>query len=262
MSCLSCSRRKTQSPSPPGKNLPPNMLREIAKHNSEVRRVLSKATTLSRRQTPIGLAVTKVGPPVIPRNRPPPINRSVAKAKPEPRSISKYLTGINKFIPIAYKNKNWKSFAQLNRSQFIFFNKPNGIPFMFHKKTGARIPLKPRAAWVLTEPGGLEGISRHNRRPRNTWNAYTKRAYVVKRTLRGKAQQKHNVISNAIQRFKTGNQHALNSFSVPNLAWWSLIERANRWDRPFYIQRGGQWRRSDSRIVVTKNDILNNIKSF
>ena len=259
MSCLSCGRRKpSSSPSPPKPNLPPNMLRAIAAQATpEVRRALSRATAVPRRQMPIGLAVTKVGLPVVPRNRPPPINRSHATAKPV-RLSKRFTMGINKFVPIAYKNKNWRFYSHLNRNQIIFFNTRNGAPFMIHKKTGARIPLAPRAAWVTAN--NLARIHKHPRRPKNTWDEYMKRTTRIKKMIKGQPQRNRKLtqINTAVARYVGGNYHALNAYSVPNLAWWAKTANWMSMNGEPYVKRGGQWERYGG-ARVNKNMILNNI---
>lgn len=248
--------------SPPKPNMPANMLRAIAAQASpRTRAVMSRATNLPRRQMPIGLAVTKARLSVIPRNRPPPVNRSRATAKPA-RGLKRYVMGINKFVPVAYKNQNWRFFSQLNRGQIIFFNTQNGAPFMFHKKTGERIPLKPRAAWVTDGIHHLAQITKIPRQPRNTWNEYMKRiGYVRKYIIKGQSQRnrKRAIINNAVGRYVSGNLHALNAFSVPDLAWWSKgVNWMNANGNP-YVKIGGQWHRYGGRRV-TKNNILTNIQ--
>lgn len=258
MSCLSCARKKSPSPSrsPPKINLSANMLRAIAAQATPaVRQALRTATTIPRRQMPIGLAVTKVGLPVIPRNRPPPVNRSRATAKPA--RLTRFMIGINKVVPIAYKNKNWRFYTQLNGGQFIFFNTRNGVPFMFHKKTGARIPLRGRVAWALNN----QGIPKEPRHPRNTWNEYMKRVTRVKEhVIKGQPQRnrKYAAINAAVENYVNGNYHALNAYTVPNLAWWA--QRANwmQMNGAPYVKRGGQWQRYGG-ARVTKNMITTNI---
>lgn len=236
------------------------MLRAIAAQASpEVRRALRAATSVPRRQMPIGLAVTKVGRPLIPKNRPPPINRSIATAKPV-RSLKSYVLGINRVVPIAYKNRNWRFYSQLNRGQIIFFNTRNGAPFMIHKKTGARIPLAPRAAWVTAN--NLARIYKHPRKPKNTWNEYMKRMTRIKEhTIKGqpKRNAKHDAINAAVTRYLNGNRAALNAYTVPDLAWWAKTTHWMSMNGEPYVKRGGQWHRYGG-ARVTKNMILNNIR--
>lgn len=261
MSCLSCGRRRpSSSPSPPRPNLTANMLREIAARASpRTRRAMRAATSIPRRQMPIGLAVTKVGPSIIPRLRPPPINRSRATAKPA-GGLKRYMSGINKFVPVAYKNRNWRFYSQLNGGQVIFFNTRNGAPFMIHKKTGARIPLKPRAAWVTAN--NLARIPKIARRPKSTWNDYIKRVTRIKEhVIKGQPQRNRKLteINNAVNKYVGGNLRALNTYSVPNLAWWAKHANWMSMNGDPYVKRGGQWERyGGSR--VNKNMILNNIE--
>ena len=235
------------------------MLRAIAAQATpQVRRALRAATTMPRRQLPIGLAVTKVGPSVIPLNRPPPVNRSRSAAKPV-RGLKSYMLGINKIVPIAYKNRNWRFYSQLNRGQIIFFNTRNGAPFMFHKKTGARIPLAPRAAWVTGN--NLARIYKVERRPKNTWNEYMKRVTRIKQhVIKGQPQRnrKYIAISNAVENYARGHHHALNAYSVPNLAWWAGRAPWMQMNGAPYVKRGGQWERYGG-ARVTKNTIITNI---
>jgi len=252
--------RSSSKSSPPKPNLPANMLRAIAAQASPATRAaMSRATDVPRRRMPIGLSVTKARLPLIPRNRPPPINRSRAATKPV-RGLKRYLVGINKIVPVAYKNQNWRFHTQLNRSQIIFFNTQNGLPFMFHKKTGARIPLKPRAAWVT--PQNLAVITKIPRQPRNTWNEYMKRiTHVRKHIIKGQPHRdrKWTAINNAVGRYVGGNLRALDAYSVPNLAWWSQRSNWMNANGEPYVKIGGQWHRYGGNRV-TKNNILSNIE--
>jgi hypothetical protein len=235
------------------------MLRAIAAQASlATRRAMRSATSMTRRQMPIGLAVTKVGRPLIPTNRPPPINRSRAMAKPL-RSLKSYVLGINRIVPVAYKNRNWRFYSQLNRGQIIFFNTRNGAPFMIHKKTGERIPLAPRAAWVTAN--NLARIYKQPRRPRNTWNEYMKRMTRIKEhVIKGqpKRNAKRNAINAAVARYVGGNYRALNAYSVPNLAWWAKSTNWMSMNGAPYVKRRGQWERYGG-ARVNKNIITNNI---
>jgi hypothetical protein len=167
--------------------------------------------------------------------------------------------GIDKIVPVAYKNRNWQFYSLLNRGQIIFFNTRNGAPFMFHRKTGARIPLKPRAAWVTAQ--NLARIEKIPRKPTNTWNEYMKRATRIQRMIRGKPQrnQRWRTINANVARYTVGNKTALNPYSVPNLAWWAKSTNWMSANGAPYVKRGGQWHRYGGNRV-TKNNILNNIQ--
>ena len=254
-------RKKTPTPTPAPvakPNLPANMLRAIAQQASpSTRRAMMRATTtIPRRQMPIGLAVTKVGLPVIPKNRPPVVNRSRATAKTPALKYSS--DAIDRINPVAYKNNTWKYYVYLTKYHIAFANTRNGQPFEINKKTGARKPIPARLGFVQ---GPLQGMK--PRKPGfHTWNAYQKRAMRNTKLRSGKAG--HNDayldVNRKVRTFLNGNQSALNNVPYSRLIWWA---QSKNWmsanGRP-YVKRGGKWYRYGGGHVVSKNNVINDIE--
>jgi hypothetical protein len=252
------SKTKTHVP-----NLPPEMLREIAKTMSpRNQRVLRAATSKYTRKTlPIGLAVTKVGRPTINITRPPVINRSIAKAKT--RTVRSSEEPIDRIIPAAYKNPHWRYYAWLTAKQIIFKNTPTGQSYLINKKTGARrasnvgriyqryglIPNNPLREWG-------------HRTNAHTLNAYYKRAQKSSGYDKGHSVRlnKKQAINNNVELFRHGNRRALNKWTIPNLAWWAGSSYMAINGSP-YIKRGGRWYPYGSERPLTKQNILENINA-
>lgn len=258
------SPKKSPTPIP---SLPPNVMREIAKKLSpRNRRAFSTATSkYTRRTLPIGLAVTKVGAPIVSVNRPPVINRSMATAKTPIVRVSNQV--INRIVPAAYKNPNWKYYAFVTSKYIAFKNTPNGPAYFVNKKTGVRkganaVTAHLRRAGLRSDL--LTTVYSNRWKPRtnkHTLQAYYKRANYSKRYLKGhwKRYDKTRAIGANVVRYKAGNTRALNKWSVYNLAWWADSSHLAV-NGPPYVRRGGKlYRPESSNRPLTKRDILYNI---
>lgn len=247
-------KKKTPTPPTPIPNLPVNMLREIAAKSPSTRRAMVRATTIPRRQMPIGLAVTKVGPPLIPKNRPPVINRSRAVAKSVPLKYSS--DPIDRVNPMAYKNNAWKFYIHLRRNHIAFANNRNGQPFEIDKKTGGRKPIPARLGFGA---GPLRGMQA--RKPGfHTWNAYQKRAMRDRRLRSGEAghMTAYLEVNRKVRQYLNGNMSALNNVPYSRLIWWAQSKNwMNANGRP-YVKLRGKWHRYGGN-VVTKNNVINDI---
>lgn len=254
-------------------NLPANMIREIASRTSpKTRRAMARATTIPRRQTPIGLAVTKVGLPVIPKIRPSPMNRSRAVAKtPIVRYSSDPIDGAN---PAAYKNNTWKYYLYLTKHHIVFANAVQvpgrggrlrtraGQPYLINTRTGARTPLPARLQNRFDNRLGEMKV----RRPTyHTWNAYQKRLMRDSKLRAGQPGYDAMImnVDKKVQRFLNGTKHALNNVPFSRLILWS---RTKNWINsngvPYVKQKNGKWYPYGSNIPLTKNRLMNNIKFF
>ena len=249
------------TPAPVAKpNLQANMLRAIAQQASPSTRrsMMHATTTIPRRQMPIGLAVTKVGLPMIPKNRPPVLNRSRATAKtPALKYSSDVIDQIN---PVAYKNNTWKYYLYLTTGHIAFANTRNGQPFEINKKTGARKPIPARLGFGQ---GPLQGM-----KPRNpvfhTWNAYQKRAMRNAKLRSGKAGRTDAYldVNQKVRTFLNGNQSALNNVPYSRLIWWAQLKNWMTVNGRPYVKREGKWYRYSGGNVVSKNNVIHDIELF
>lgn len=248
-------KKKTPTPAPVAKpNLPANMLRAIAQQASpNTRRAMVRATTIPRRQMPIGLAVTKVGLPVIAKNRPPVINRSRATAKTPALRYSS--DAIDRANPAAYKNNAWKYYVYLTKDHIAFANTRNGPRFLIDKKTGERKPFPARL-------NRFDGFPMQARKPGfHTWNVYQKRAMRNVKLRSGESGR--NVayldVNRKVRSFLNGNRSALNNVPYSRLIWWAQSKNwMNANGRP-YVKHGGKWYRYGG-AEVTKKNVINDIK--
>jgi len=263
--CLGgCARTRSQSHSPanrtPPPNLPENMLREMLSHASpRTRRRFAQATTrnfYTRRTLPIGLQVTKVGPSQFPSHTPRVINRSRAVAKASPLRLSG--DSIDRINPAAYKNNTWRFYRVWNRNHILFTNTRNGNPFILDKRTGARKPVPARLGIAN---GPLQRLTAR-KNGFHTWTAYIKRAMRNRRLIAGKGVRnaKYTRINTNVQRLLDGNNRALNRYSVPNLVFWANPTQWMQMNGTPYVKYRGQWARHGSNSVLTKNDIIENIR--
>jgi hypothetical protein len=209
------SPKRNNSPKP-APNLPPEMLREIAKALSPRNaRVLRSVTNKYTRKTlPIGLAVTRVGRSKINIQRPPVINCSMATAKtPRVRYSNE---NIDRVIPAAYKNPQWKYYLYLTQNKIAFKNTPNGQPYTVNNKTGAR-KRNSRLNETILNSGWKPRTNRH------TLQAYYKRAEKSTKYEKGhwKRLNKKQAINGNVALYRNGNRAALNKWTLSNLAWWA-----------------------------------------
>lgn len=247
------------------------MLREIASHASpNTRRAMARATAIPRRQTPIGLAVTKVGLPVIPKNRPSPVNRSRAVAK---TPIVRYSSDpIDRTNPAAYKNNTWKYYLYLTKHHIAFANAVQvpgrggrlrtrpGQPYLINERTGAHKPIPARLQNRFDSWLGKMNV----RRPTyHTWNAYQKRLMRDSKLQAGQPGY-HTMIMNVnrkVENFVNGKQNALNDVPFTRLLLWSQTKNwMNANGRPYVREKNGKWYPYGSNVPLTKNRLMNNIK--
>jgi len=225
------------------------------RNQSAVRTAMNQYT---RKTLPVGLAVTKVGPPKIPIQRPPVINRSMSSAK-TPR-VTNSNEDIDRRIPAAYKNPNWKYYIYLDKEHVLFKNTPNGEPYTINKKTGMRRTTdiaRVLGRWNI-EPQGLRWKARKT--PKHTWQEYLKRLERSLRTHRGawKRYDKKHQMNNNVKKYKEGNTSALNKWTLPNLVWWGKTE-----GHPFkYFKSYGKYYRHGQVDPITRKNILNNLHLF
>jgi hypothetical protein len=261
---FACFRKgacKNNSPSPKKPNLPANMLRTIAQQASPgTRRAMSRATTpYTRRTLPIGLAVTKVGGPIVPRNRPPVVNRSRATAKTPKAGVGAF-NWIDQLSPQAYKNNAWRFYLQGNsrrgRQIMIFLNTPRGNPFTFNK-VGRRVPI------THLQGHAWRGHLRQRRPTYHTWGEYQKRLAKGERLRRGRPKLMGilRTVDRKVKRFVNGDRHALDDVPFSLLIMWAnTTEWMNANGKPYVKNIHNKiWRRYGSQQPLNKNMILNNI---
>lgn len=245
--------KKPTTPKSEKPYLPPELLMKIAS-SPKTRAAMSRATNkYTRRTLPIGLAVTTVGASLVPRARPPAINRSRAVAKAVPLRFSK--DPIDRKNPAAYKNNTWQFYDPYRRHHILFSNTRNGQPFLINKN-GTRKPV----------PAKLLEHQRYAPQPRkpafHTWEAYTKR-YLKNRRIaggQGARNAKRAQMNMNIQRHLNGNTKALNKYSLSNMVWWANPTNWMSANGQPYVKYKGYWARYGSNGVLTKNDIINDIK--
>ena len=237
-------------------NIPPDLLRSIASLGSpETRRSMARATAIPRRQTPIGLAVTRVGSSTVSPNRHV-VNRSRATAKTPTLKYSR--DTIDSVNPAAYKNNTWKYYMYLTRDQIAFANTRNSQPFLIDRKTGARKPL-PAARLGVTN-GPLQGM--HPRRESfHTWNAYQKRLMRDQKYKAGKSGYNMVVlnVNKKVQQYLNGNNSALNTIPTTRLIIWARTRNWMNANGELYVKLRGKWHRYGGG-EVTKNNVKNNIR--
>jgi hypothetical protein len=251
-----------KSPSPVKPNLPANMLRYIARTASpQTRRAMSRATTpYTRRTLPIGLQVTKVGPPIVPRNRPPVVNRSRAVAK-TPKITRGSSNSIDRIVPQAYKNNRWQYYSSVRRHIVLFLNTPKGAAYTFNKQ-GQRVNVTNA---FLAKHGLADNWRRvslkQRRKNYHTWDAYQKR---LMKFRGGKGSILPRLLADIdakVQRFIHGDRHALDDVPYSRLVLWANLNRRMSSNGTPYVKNAstGKWRRYGSGQDLTKNMILNNI---
>ena len=254
---FACFRGKCKkSPSPNRPNLPANMLRYIARTASpQTRRAMSRATIpYTRRTMPIGLQVTKVGAPIVPRNRPPVVNRSRATAK-TPKITRGSANDIDRIVPQAYKNNAWQYYYRPMQHLVLFLNTPKGVPYTFNKH-GKRIN-----AQVPDHIGNWRGRLRLRRKTYHTWNAYQKRIMNFRGLKESTLPRVLTDIDAKVQRFVHGDRHALDNVPFTRLIMWANMNRRMSSNGSPYVRNVHNkiWRRYGSGQNLTKNMILNNI---
>ena len=254
--CFRGKCKKSPSPSP---NLPANMLRYIARTASpQTRRAMSRATTpYTRRTMPIGLQVTKVGAPIVPRNRPPVVNRSRAVAK-TPKITRGSSNSIDRIVPQAYKNNRWQYYSHIKRHVVLFLNTPKGAAYTFNKQ-GQRVNVTPAFLTKHELPDNWRRVSLKQRRKNyHTWDAYQKRLSGSKESTLPRVLAD---IDAKVQRFVHGDRHALDNVPFTRLIMWANMNRRMSANGSPYIRNVHNkiWRRYGSGQNLTKNMILNNI---
>lgn len=156
---------------------------------------------------------------------------------------------IDQLIPIAYRNKTWRYYLPKPGSGLVIFtNTRNGPQFVFNN-TGKRIN-RPIA----------EDFHKFKTRKEyfHTWNAYMKRAVRDERIKAGAGARnaKYASIDERVRRMFRG-ENSLSNLPLSSLIWWA--GRSNRMGRP-YKKQGGKWMRINSNKVVTKNNVIQNIR--
>lgn len=280
-SCCGGGKKKNTPTSSPLPSLPPNVLLKIAsKATPKTHASMSRAATIpsfyTRRQMPIGLAVTKVGSPLVPPRRHPPLNRSslrkIAVSARIPNPFGRYydirskkLNRLNRVNPMAYRNKNWKYYTYDTRTggHAVFFNTPKGDPFWINKRTGARIPFNAssRAATRL-EFGPLQSIrSRLKERKKvHTWENYLTRRANAFQYARGKNQRSTKLasISRAVNKMLNENNTSnVNKVTNSDLLWW--VKHTNWMDPRSYNIRNKKLVTSGG-TTLNRKGIMNNIR--
>jgi len=238
------------------------MLRQIAKAASpKTLRALSRATTpYTRRTMPVGLAVTRVGAPVVSVVRPAVVNRSRAVAK-TPKITRGSVNSIDRIVPQAYKNNRWQYYAPVRRHVVIFLNTPKGVPYTFSKQ-GQRVNVTNAFLAKHELPENWRRLSlRQRRRNFHTWDAYQKRLMKF-RGLKGSTFP--NVIADInakVQRYVKGDRHALDDVPFSRLIVWANMTNWMASNGTPYVRNmhNKVWRRYGSGQNLTKNMILNNI---
>lgn len=254
--CFRGRCKKSPSPSP---NLPANMLRYIARTASpQTRRAMSRATTpYTRRTVPIGLQVTKVGAPIVPRNRPPVVNRSRATAK-TPKITRGSSNSIDRIAPQAYKNNRWQYYSPVRRHVVLFLNTPKGVAYTFNKQ-GQRVNVTPAFIAKHEIAQNWRRVSLKQRRKNyHTWDAYQKRLSGRKESTLPRVLAD---IDAKVQRFVHGDRHALDDVPFTRLIMWANMNRRMSANGRPYIRdvHNKIWRRYGSNQQLNKNMILNNI---
>ena len=261
--CFGRKCKKSPSPSPKKPNLPANMLRHIARTASpRTLRALSRATTpYTRRTMPVGLQVTKVGAPAVSVVRPPVVNRSRATAK-TPKITTGSSDAIDRAAPQAYKNNRWQYYSHLKKNVVLFLNTPKGAPYTFNKQ-GQRVNVSPAFLARHELPDNWRRMSLKLRRKNfHTWDAYQKR---LMRFSGLKGSTLPNVLAgiNAkVQRFVSGDRHALDNVPYSRLIMWANVTNWMRANGTPYVRntQNQVWRRYGSGENLTKNMIMNNIE--
>jgi hypothetical protein len=235
---------------------------------------------------PIGLASLGLRAPPVPVHRPPPVNRSVSRAKTIPLKLKLNPTNqkskkiikatkieeINYRNPIAYKNKNWKYYfstyfvnvADPNKGGqvIVFMNSPKGAPFLI-KKSGERKYLTGEQVSGTTRMKLQGNTLLRARKKIHTWQNYLKRVEAYKRYTGGSAQRTTKVrnINQKVNQYFQGNNHALNNFSLSNLIWWA---RRRNWMTPeAFVRRNGKWVfSSDENIPISRNNFMDHLHAM
>lgn len=260
--CFGRKCKKSPSPSPNKPNLPANMLRHIARTASpKTLRALSRATTAyTRRTMPVGLAVTRVGAPVVSVVRPPVVNRSRAVAK-TPKITRGSSDPIDRIVPQAYKNNRWQYYSPVRRHVVIFLNTPKGVAFTFNKQ-GQRVNVTNAFLAKHELPENWRRLSLRQRRKNfHTWEAYQKRLMKF-RGLKGSTLPRVLAgIDAKVQRFIHGDRHALDDVPYSQLVLWANLNNRMSSNGSPYVKNksNGKWYRYGSGQPLTKNMILNNI---
>ena len=264
---FACFRRGRCNPSPrpsPNRpNLPANMLRQIAQAASpKTRRALSRATTAyTRRTMPVGLAVTRVGAPIVSVIRPLVVNRSRTAAKTPKITRSSSSNSIDRIVPQAYKNNRWQYYSHVKRHVVLFLNTPKGAAYTFNKQ-GQRVNVSP-AFMAKHEIGqNWRRVSLKQRRKNyHTWDAYQKRLMRFRGSKGSTLPRLLADIDAKVQRFISGDRHALDDVPYSRLVLWANANRRMSSNGSPYVKNksNGKWYRYGSGQPLTKNMILNNI---
>lgn len=202
----------------------------------------------TRKTMPVGLAVTKIGRSIVPRNQFM-VNRSRTAAKAPILKTSTNL--IDKVNPSSYKNDSWRLYSLVGRDRMYFKNTPNGRPFFINKE-GIRKNAPALDFHVQYKTRKL---------PFHTWTEYTKRAMreiLIKggQSVRNTKKTQLNIDA---KKFVNGDNRALNKYTIPELIYWANPKYATN-GAP-YVKRGGKWERYGG-LPVNKQNIMNNIRMY
>ena len=241
MSCRSKNKPRLPAPPPPVRSarnvLPGNVWRLIA----------------SKTNTPTRAAVARALYGIVPRNRPPVLDRSTKMRYTMKKGGHYKMTWLNKMNPAAYKNREWTYYIPHSKNDIYFFNTHNGPAFTINKNTGRRHPTNVNTANMIKK------IPR--RLPANTWNGYLRRFKAGLSYAKGAPvrEAKNAAIGNKVNRYLAGNENALTNVSIPDLMFWA---KGSNWMRAnsSYTYRGGQWYTTAGNRL-TKAFILRNIKN-
>lgn len=232
------------------RNVPMNVFPIIARYikNSKTRKALAG-------ELPPGLVSPPRPPPRGGRTRDPAVYRTLRKYKYveyEPKNA------LNKVLPIAYKNMNWKYFAIPANGPPLFFNTYNSKPFVINSRTGARrnVPARfaaaqPNQAWTqeLRRTGGVR-----RRKDVHTWPAYLKRTSKFVKYAKGDpVRQKllNNIYENVNNPKWTLSQLMFYLRNSSSTAAAQYKKRAGRWVNVLNRNR-----------PVNRNEVRNLIKNL
>jgi hypothetical protein len=209
---------------------------------------------------PVGLAVTRVGAPIVSVIRPLVVNRSRTAAK-TPKITRGSSNSIDRIVPQAYKNNRWQYYSHVKRHVVLFLNTPKGAAYTFNKQ-GQRVNVSP-AFMAKHEIGqNWRRVSLKQRRKNyHTWDAYQKRLMRF-RGLKGSTLPRLLAdIDAKVQRFIHGDRHALDDVPYSRLVLWANLNNRMSSNGSPYVKNksNGKWYRFGSGQPLTKNMILNNI---
>ena len=164
---------------------------------------------------------------------------------------------LNTVNPTAYRNTQWKYYIPVLKNQPVFSNTSRGPYFKINPRTGVREPvsIERMAGYVAMSVKNFKHYT-YQRGKKNTEAEYKKRfSTALRKAPRiniSKQLARSTNIYRDIQSYAAGNNRALNTRSLQNIMF-SLKPT-------MYYKNGKVWRRYKGGPVMTKNNVLQNIR--